>query len=84
MERYENSLQNSWRKAIYVLQNPSTPHPSFFIDKKDGKLRPVQDYRCINDYTLCNQYPLPLITDLITDLRGPIFTQNWIFDEDTT
>ena len=42
----------------------------FFIKKKDGKLRPVQDYRKINDITIQNQYPLPLISDLITDLRG--------------
>src|SRR3984957_696685 len=42
----------------------------FFIKKKDGKLCPVQDYRRINNYTIRNQYPLPLISDLITDLRG--------------
>ena len=42
----------------------------FFIKKKDGKLRPVQDYRRINGFTIRNQYPLPLISDLITDLRG--------------
>ena len=42
----------------------------FFIKKKDGKLCPVQDYRRINNYTICNQYPLPLISDLITDLWG--------------
>ena len=41
---------------------------SFFISKKDGKLCPVQDYRHINNCTIQNQYPLPLITDLITDL----------------
>jgi hypothetical protein len=44
--------------------------PFFFIQKKDGKLRPVQDYRRINDITISNQYPLPLITDLLTDLSG--------------
>ena len=44
--------------------------PFFFIDKKDRKLYPVQDYRRINDYTICNQYPLPLIMNLITDLQG--------------
>ena len=41
----------------------------FFITKKERKLRPVQDYHCINNYTIHNQYPLPLIFDLITDLR---------------
>jgi hypothetical protein len=48
----------------------------FFIQKKDGKLRPVQDYRQINDMTISNQYLLPLITDLLTDLSGAsIFTK---------
>ena len=35
--------------------------PFFFIKKKDGQLRPVQDYRKLNDMTIKNQYPLPLI-----------------------
>ena len=42
----------------------------FFIKKKDGKLRPVQDYRNINKWTVRNQYPLPLITTLIRELGG--------------
>jgi hypothetical protein len=50
--------------------------PFFFIQKKDSKLRPVQDYRRINDMTISNQYLLPLITDLLTDLSGAsIFTK---------
>jgi hypothetical protein len=44
----------------------------FFIKKKDGKLRPVQDYRRVNTWTVRNQYPLPLIEDLIHDLGGAV------------
>jgi len=39
--------------------------PFFFIKKKDGKLRPVQDYRRLNEWTIRNRYPLPLIPQLI-------------------
>jgi len=39
--------------------------PFFFIKKKDGKLRPVQDYRRLNQWTIRNTYPLPLIPQLI-------------------
>ena len=39
--------------------------PFFFIKKKDGSLRPVQDYRKLNDGTIKNKYPLPLIQELI-------------------
>ena len=44
--------------------------PFFFVKKKDGKLRPVQDYRALNSWTVKNQYPLPLIPVLIRDLGG--------------
>ena len=39
--------------------------PFFFIKKKDGRLRPVQDYRRLNEWTIRNRYPLPLISELI-------------------
>ncbi len=31
--------------------------PFFFVKKKDGKLRPVQDYRKLNEMTIKNCYP---------------------------
>ena len=50
--------------------------PFFFVDKKDGKLRPVQDYRKLNDITVKNAAPLPLIPDLIDKLHeGRYFTK---------
>ena len=55
----------------------------FFIKKKDGKLRPVQDYRKINEWTVRNQYPLPLITTLIRDLGGADIYTSWTSDGDT-
>ncbi len=44
--------------------------PFFFIKKKDGTLRPVQDYRKLNEMTIKNRYPLLLISELIDKLRG--------------
>jgi len=42
----------------------------FFIKKKDGKLQPIQDYHPINNWTMKNKYPLPLIPQLVNHLRG--------------
>ena len=42
--------------------------PVFFIKKKDGKLRLVQDYRWLNEWTVKNKYPLPLTADIINRL----------------
>ena len=44
--------------------------PVFFIKKKDGSLRLVQDYRMLNTMTVKNKYPLLLIPELINKLRG--------------
>ena len=45
--------------------------PFFFVKKKDSStLRPVQDYRSLNDMTVKNRYPLPLISELVDKLKG--------------
>lgn len=50
--------------------------PFFFIKKKDGKLRPVQDYRKLNSMTKKNAYPLPLIGELLDKLsKARYFTK---------
>jgi len=53
------------------IQPSKSPYavPFFFIKKKDGKLRPVQDYRRLNEWTIRNRYPLPLIPQLINRVR---------------
>jgi hypothetical protein len=49
-----------------TIQRSKSPYvASFFIKKKNGKLRLVQDYRPINQWTIKNWYPLPLIPQLI-------------------
>ena len=44
--------------------------PFFFVTKKDGKLRPCQDYRYLNEWTIKNAYPLPLISEIMDKLKG--------------
>ena len=40
----------------------------FFIGKKNGKKRMVQDYRYLNKWTIKNNYPLPLISDVVENI----------------
>jgi len=42
----------------------------FSIKKKDDSLWLVQDYRALNFMTVKNKYPLPLISELVSQLRG--------------
>ena len=47
--------------------------PFFFIKKKNGKLRPIQDYRKINSITVQNMAPVPRASEHIHDLGGALF-----------
>jgi hypothetical protein len=51
--------------------------PFFFISKKDSDtLCPCQDYQYLNDGTMKNIYPLPLVSNLLDKLKGAnIFTK---------
>ena len=40
----------------------------FFVGKKDGKKRIVQDYQYLNEWMVKNNYPLPLISDVIKNI----------------
>ena len=44
--------------------------PFFFVKKKDGSLHLVQDHRKLNESTVKNCYPLPLIQELVDKLKG--------------
>ena len=54
---------------IHPSKSPYTA-PFFFIKKKDGKLQPVQDYQHLNEWTIKNCYPLPLISELIACVQN--------------
>ena len=50
--------------------------PVFFIGKKDGGKCMVMDYRRLNKQTVKNNYPLPLITDLVDSMGNKrVFTK---------
>ncbi len=44
--------------------------PSSSSKRRMGKLWPVQDYRKLNEMTIKNRYPLPLISELMDKLQG--------------
>ena len=56
-------------KKRYICPSKS-PQMSlvFFVPKKDGKKWMVQDYHYLNEHTVKNNYPLPLIVQLVDKL----------------
>lgn len=68
--KLDKFLADHLRKGYIQKSMSPLASPFFFVKKKDGKLRPIQDYRYLNSITIKNQYPLPLIPDLIDKLKG--------------
>jgi hypothetical protein len=61
-----------------MIQPSWSPYTAnfFFVKKKDGKLRPVQDYQPLNKWTKKNQNVSPLIPSVINQLVGcTLFTK---------
>ena len=67
MEEYiHNSL------AAGIIRPSSSPlgEGFFFVGKKDGTLRPCINFRGLNEITVKNKYPLPLMNSAFESLQG--------------
>ncbi len=61
-----------------LIRHSSSPAGAgfFLVQKKDGSLRPCIDYRGLNDITVKNRYPLPLMSSAFELLQGAqVFTK---------
>jgi hypothetical protein len=61
-----DALEKGW------IQESVSPAgaPILFVPKKNGTLRLCVDYRGLNDITIKNRHPLPLISELLDRLNG--------------
>jgi hypothetical protein len=62
----DKNLEKGYIRASQSLQ----ASPFFFVKKKDGRLRPCQDYQYLNDWMVKNAYPLLLILEIMDKLKG--------------
>jgi len=70
----EEKALNQWLdeqlKAGLIVESKSRyVAPCFYIPKKDGSLQLVQDYRKLNQVTIKDKTPLPLIGEVIDKLK---------------
>jgi hypothetical protein len=69
-------IEEQLAKGYIVPSKSPMASPVFFVKKKNGELRLIQDYRKLNDITIKNCYPLPLAADIINRLQdAKIFTK---------
>ena len=67
-EEVQEFIFKQLRKGYIRLSKLPQTAPVFFMGKKDGKKRMVQNYRYLNEWTVKNNYPLPLISDIIENI----------------
>ena len=75
-EELDRFITENLEKGYIVPSKSPMASPVFFVKKKDGKLRLIQDYRKLNKITIKNRYPLPLASDIINKLKdAKVFTK---------
>ena len=66
-------FNNMLGKGFICPSNSPAGAPILFAKKEDGSLRLCVNYRELNTITWKNRYPLPLVGDLLDQLRSAKF-----------
>ena len=67
-EEMHEFIAKQLRKGYIRSLKSSQTAPVFFVGKKDGKKWIVQGYRYLNEWTVKNNYSLPLISDIVENI----------------
>jgi len=67
-EEVREFIQEQLRKGYIRPSKSPQMAPVFFVGKKNGKKRMVQDYIYLNEWMIKNNYPLLLISDVIENI----------------
>jgi len=75
-EEVQKFVEEHLKKGYIRPSKSQQTSPVFFVGKKDGGKRMVMDYRKLNKQTVKNNYPLPLITELVDAMGNKrVFTK---------
>ena len=67
-EKVHEFIIEQLRKGYIRLSKSPQMALVFFVGKKNGKKRMVQNYRYLNKWTVKNNYLLPLILDIVENI----------------
>jgi len=75
-EEVHEFIQEQLRKGYIRLSKSPQMASVFFVGKKNDKKRMVQDYKYLNEWTIKNNYPLLLISDIVENIgMKKVFTK---------
>ena len=66
----EEIIKDLLKKGIIRLSHSPYSSPAILVKKKDMTWRLCIDYRKLNAHTIKNNYPIPMIEDLLDELNG--------------
>ena len=72
LEEIKKQIKELLEKGYIRRSSSLWEAPVLLVEKKDGSLRMVVDYRALNEVTIKNMYPLPMINDLFDQQQGAI------------
>ena len=76
LEAMKKYLDENLAKGFIVPSNAAFAAPVLFVKKPNGSLRFCIDYRKLNSMTITDQYPLPLINEILAQItKAKIFTK---------
>ena len=70
LEVLRNYLQENLKRGWIRPSKSPAGAPILFVQKKDGSLRLCVDYRGLNEITIKNRHPLPLVQESLDRLAG--------------
>jgi hypothetical protein len=70
LKELKKQLREQLDKGFIQPSSSSWGAHVLFVEKKDTSKRLVVDYRSLNEVTIKNKYPLPIINDLFYQLKG--------------
>jgi hypothetical protein len=70
LKELKKQLGEQLEKGFIRRSSSSWGAPVLFVEKKDKSQRLCMDYRSLNEVTIKNKYPLPVINDLFDQLKG--------------